>query len=29
MLTIRLLGAPAIERDGATVPSPRGRKAWA
>jgi DNA-binding SARP family transcriptional activator len=29
MLTIRLLGAPAIERDGEPVRSPRGRKAWA
>ncbi|GIH22172.1 hypothetical protein Aph01nite_04820 [Acrocarpospora phusangensis] len=29
MLTIRLLGAPAIERDGQPVRSPRGRKAWA
>ncbi|HVL85078.1 MAG TPA: tetratricopeptide repeat protein [Pseudonocardia sp.] len=29
MLTIRLLGSPAIERDGAPIRSPRGRKAWA
>ncbi|MEO3863222.1 BTAD domain-containing putative transcriptional regulator [Acrocarpospora sp. B8E8] len=29
MLTIRLLGPPAIERDGQPVRSPRGRKAWA
>ncbi|MDT7592189.1 MAG: hypothetical protein QOH45_1720, partial [Pseudonocardiales bacterium] len=29
MLTIRLLGPPAIERDGRAVRSPRGRKAWA
>lgn len=29
MLTIRLLGVPAIERDGEPVRSPRGRKAWA
>jgi DNA-binding SARP family transcriptional activator len=29
MLTIRLLGAPTIERDGEVVRSPRGRKAWA
>lgn len=29
MLTIRLLGPPAIERDGLPVRSPRGRKAWA
>lgn len=29
MLTIRLLGPPAIERDGRPVRSPRGRKAWA
>lgn len=29
MLTIRLLGPPAIERDGRPAPSPRGRKAWA
>jgi DNA-binding SARP family transcriptional activator len=28
-LTIRLLGPPAIVRDGTAVPSPRGRKAWA
>jgi hypothetical protein len=28
-LTIRLLGPPAIERDGEPVPPPRGRKAWA
>lgn len=27
--TIRLLGAPSIEVDGATLPGPRGRKAWA
>lgn len=29
MLTIRLLGPPAIERDGRRMRSPRGRKAWA
>lgn len=29
MLTIRLLGPPAIEHDGRTVRSPRGHKAWA
>ena len=29
MLRIRLLGPPAIERDGAPAPPPRGRKAWA
>lgn len=29
MLTIRLLGPPAVERDGRVVPPPRGRKAWA
>src|SRR4051812_10855223 len=29
MLTIRLLGRPAIERDGRPARSPRGRKAWA
>ncbi|MEV4375247.1 BTAD domain-containing putative transcriptional regulator [Streptosporangium sp. NPDC049644] len=29
MLTIRLLGPPAIERDGRPVRPPRGRKAWA
>jgi DNA-binding SARP family transcriptional activator len=28
-LTVRLLGRPAIERDGSPVPPPRGRKAWA
>jgi DNA-binding SARP family transcriptional activator len=28
-LTIRLLGPPAIERDGSAAPPPRGRKAWA
>jgi DNA-binding SARP family transcriptional activator len=28
-LTIRLLGLPAIERDGRPVRPPRGRKAWA
>jgi DNA-binding SARP family transcriptional activator len=28
-LTIRLLGPPAIERDGSPGPPPRGRKAWA
>ena len=27
-LSVRLLGIPAIERDGAVVPPPRGRKAW-
>jgi DNA-binding SARP family transcriptional activator len=29
MVTIRLLGPPAIERDGVPARSPRGRKAWA
>ncbi|MFC6081973.1 AfsR/SARP family transcriptional regulator [Sphaerisporangium aureirubrum] len=29
MLTIRLLGPPAVERDGRPVRPPRGRKAWA
>ena len=29
MLTVRLLGPPAIERDGHPLRSPRGRKAWA
>ena len=29
MLTIRLLGPPAIEREGRPVRSPRGRKSWA
>nr|MBA3249979.1 SARP family transcriptional regulator [Geodermatophilaceae bacterium] len=29
MLSIRLLGPPAIERDGRPVRPPRGRKAWA
>src|SRR5664279_3692011 len=29
MLTIRLLGAPGIERDGLPLRSPRGRKSWA
>lgn len=29
MLTVRLLGPPAIERDGQPLRSPRGRKAWA
>ncbi|GAA0982182.1 hypothetical protein GCM10009555_051660 [Acrocarpospora macrocephala] len=29
MLTIRLLGRPAIERDGVAIRPPRGRKAWA
>jgi DNA-binding SARP family transcriptional activator len=29
MVTIRLLGAPAVERDGEPVAPPRGRKAWA
>jgi DNA-binding SARP family transcriptional activator len=29
MLTVRLLGRPAIERDGEPVKPPRGRKAWA
>jgi DNA-binding SARP family transcriptional activator len=28
-LAVRLLGKPAIERDGAPVQAPRGRKAWA
>ena len=27
-VTIRLLGPPAIERDGEPAPGPRGRKAW-
>ena len=27
--TIRLLGKPQIERDGAPISPPRGRKAWA
>lgn len=27
-LVIRLLGKPRIERDGAPVPTPRGRKTW-
>jgi DNA-binding SARP family transcriptional activator len=27
-LAVRLLGKPAIERDGVSVPAPRGRKAW-
>jgi DNA-binding SARP family transcriptional activator len=27
-LTIRLLGAPAVERDGQPLPRPRGRKVW-
>ena len=29
MVRIRLLGRPAIERNGELVPPPRGRKAWA
>ena len=29
MVRIRLLGPPAIERDGEPAPPPRGRKAWA
>ena len=29
MVRIRLLGPPAVERDGASAPPPRGRKAWA
>jgi DNA-binding SARP family transcriptional activator len=29
MLTIRLMGPPAIERDGRAVRAPRGHKAWA
>jgi DNA-binding SARP family transcriptional activator len=29
MLTIRLIGPPAIERDGRPVRAPRGHKAWA
>jgi DNA-binding SARP family transcriptional activator len=29
VVTIRLLGPPAIERDGVAVRPPRGRKAWA
>ena len=29
MVTIRLLGPPAIERDGEPVRAPRGRKSWA
>lgn len=29
MLTIRLLGPPAIEREGRQIRPPRGRKAWA
>jgi len=29
MVTIRLLGQPALERDGAPLPPPRGRKSWA
>lgn len=28
-LSIHLLGAPRVERDGAPMPPPRGRKAWA
>lgn len=28
-LAIQLLGPPRVERDGSTVPRPRGRKAWA
>ena len=28
-LAIRLLGTPQIERDGAAMPAPRGRKTWA
>jgi DNA-binding SARP family transcriptional activator len=29
MVTIRLLGQPVLERDGAVAPPPRGRKSWA
>lgn len=29
MVTIRLLGPPAVEKDGRPVRAPRGRKAWA
>jgi DNA-binding SARP family transcriptional activator len=29
MVTIRLLGQPALERDGEPLPPPRGRKSWA
>jgi DNA-binding SARP family transcriptional activator len=29
MVTIRLLGPPAIERDGSPIRAPRGRKTWA
>jgi len=29
VVTVRLLGPPAIERDGVPAPPPRGRKAWA
>src|SRR5688572_13099814 len=29
MVTIRLLGRPAVERDGVPLRPPRGRKAWA
>ena len=29
MVRIRLLGPPAIERDGVPATPPRGRKAWA
>jgi DNA-binding SARP family transcriptional activator len=29
MVTIRLIGPPSVERDGAPARSPRGRKAWA
>ncbi|MDQ4037323.1 MAG: SARP family transcriptional regulator [Actinomycetota bacterium] len=29
LLTIRLMGRPALERDGLPVSSPRGQKAWA
>lgn len=28
-LTIRLIGAPSLERDGSRLPPPRGSKAWA
>lgn len=28
-LTIRLLGHPSVERDGAPAPSPKGKKVWA
>ena len=28
-LSIRLLGPPALERDGRSAAAPRGRKAWA